>query len=327
MSAPEEPNLQTAIRADDTFGVARAADKDTLDRLITAESLLEKLHARRKRLSRFASMSQAMVGYVALAGFFANAYQNWTNKEQAQRQSATEQERWNKEFKRAQDADKYRAFFETSALATDTANADKRLVGYTLLKEFVSDKDYNSKATIMLEESLFQELRANTADRGLDPARYAAAGAIVTSLAETSDCKSLERSARSVQRLAKLHRAKGNDAEDSATVFRVFVTQLLGRAVQVCPPKDLIAVRRPLRDTLTKVPELASLKGKPTVGDVNARLVQIMRDDCAEEITSTANPDCTDIGKRYQKFCGTLKGADALDDAAACQLAAGWPGG
>jgi hypothetical protein len=35
--------------------------------------------------------------------------------------------------------DKYRAFFETTVLATDTANYDKRLVGYALLQEFVTD--------------------------------------------------------------------------------------------------------------------------------------------------------------------------------------------
>ena len=39
-------------------------------------------------------------------------------------------------------------------LATDSANADKRLVGYALLQEFVSDNDYNIKAMLMLEESL-----------------------------------------------------------------------------------------------------------------------------------------------------------------------------
>lgn len=326
MSSPDDPNLESAIRREDPFAVAAAADKDRLERMVIAEDLFEKLHTRSRRRSRLAATSQALVGYVALAGFFANAYQNWNNKVQAQRQSALEQERWNKEFKRAQDADKYRAFFETSALATDTGNADKRLVGYTLLKEFVSDKDYNSKATIMLEESLFQELRANTSDRGLDTTRYAATIAIINSLAETSDCKSLERSARTVQRLARFHRSKNGDAGDTGAVFRVFVAQLLGRAVQVCPAKDLIAVRRPLRDTLTRVPELGGLKGKPALADVNAQLLQIIRDECAEEVGSTANADCADIGKHYAHYCSTLHGADAADDALACKLTAGWPG-
>ena len=81
---------------------------------------------------------------------------------QAQQQSAVDQDRWSREFVRAQRADKYRAFFETSVLATDPANADKRLVGYALLQEFVDDEDYNSKATLMLEESLMQELRSKS---------------------------------------------------------------------------------------------------------------------------------------------------------------------
>ena len=62
-----------------------------------------------------------------------NAYQLYANKQHQDEQSRVEREKWNKEFSRASQADKYRAFFETAVLATDPTNADKRLVGYALL--------------------------------------------------------------------------------------------------------------------------------------------------------------------------------------------------
>ena len=174
-----------------------------------------------------------------------------------------DQERWSKEFERARQADKYRAFFETTVLATDSANADKRLVGYALLQEFVSDIEYTNKAMLMLEESLSQELRSNT-KQGIDEAHRNAVVAIVTALSETHDCGALERAARTIDRVAQRH-GKYKDAEESGEVFRVYVRRLLGQAAEVChTPADFRAVRRPLRDTLVKIPEIGGLTAPVT---------------------------------------------------------------
>src|SRR5947209_20403073 len=124
--AVDEKPIREALEREDPLAAARSTDIQHLERVRLAEDIFEKRYARRRRSSRFAMVAQALVGYVALAGFFANAFQNWNNKKQAEDRARLDEERWGKEFKRAQDADKYRAFFETSALVTDTGNPDKR---------------------------------------------------------------------------------------------------------------------------------------------------------------------------------------------------------
>ncbi len=317
--------LHAALEKEDPLAVASVATVEELERLRAAEELFEKRYARRRRTSRFFSFAQALVGWVALAGFFANAYQNWNNKKQAEERARADEERWAKEFKRAQDADKYRAFFETAALATDAKNADKRLVGYALLKEFVDDRDYNSKATLMLEESLAQELRENTAPVGLDEERQAAVPAILTALAQTSDCRSLARAARSVDKLAKRH-VEVEDAEETGEVFRVYVRRLVGRAAEVCPsPKEFRAVRQPLRDTLVKLPELGGLapKGKLTPADANRRIAELLLARCNEESEASGATDCPEVLKGYRDLCQASRDkerAEYQNEAAACQV-------
>src|SRR5258708_34417858 len=104
---PNERAQLDAIEREDLMTMASIASKDEIDRLRAAEELFEKHYQRKRRSSRIAVASQALVGYVALAGFFANAYQNWNNKKQQQDQATTDNLRWEREFKRAQDADKY----------------------------------------------------------------------------------------------------------------------------------------------------------------------------------------------------------------------------
>ena len=207
MADPQKPSPVPDPGADpgaDPVDLARSATLDELQRMKAAEELHRLRSERTARRSRFAIAGPALVGYVALAGLVVNAYQSWSNKQQQEHRDRTEQEKWNKEFARASQADKYRAFFETSMLATDSANADKRLVGYALLQEFVRDPIYDEKAMIMLEESLSQELRGAPRDK-LDDARRAAVRAILTSLAGTDDCRALQRAARSVDRVARYH--------------------------------------------------------------------------------------------------------------------------
>jgi hypothetical protein len=213
-----------------------------------------------------------------------------------------DQDRWSKEFQRAREADKYRAFFETTVLATDTANYDKRLVGYALLQEFVSDADYSSKAMLMLEESLAQELRRNTG-QGIDEAHRNAVVAIVTALSETRDCGALARAARSIDKVAQRLNRYG-DIEEASEVFGVYIRRLVGRAAEVCTTMaDFRTVRRPLRDTLVKAPKIGDLKFPTTPEAANTRMAEILRDRCLTDVAVSGATDCPDIFAGYARLC------------------------
>jgi hypothetical protein len=319
MADTPQDDTTRALQREDALALAAAVPLDELQRMKAAEELFELRYQRRKRSSRFSVASQSLVGFVAIAGFFVNAYQSYLNKQQQQLQRATDQERWSKEFARASQADKYRAFFETSVLATDPANADKRLVGYALLQEFVQDRDYTGKAMLMLEESLSQELRSNTAP-GLDPEHAAAVGAILTALSQTNDCRALERAARSVDRIARRH-ARFGDAEESGQVLKVYVRRILGRAADVCTTfKDFRAVRRPIRDTLLKAPELLALTGHPTSADADTRLAETLRDLCQQDIAVSGATECPDMLRGYAELCGKLDPRELADERAGCDL-------
>jgi hypothetical protein len=322
------PTLEDALDQEDPARVAAAADEAELKKLIMAEELFDKRHSRKKRSTRVAIASQALVGYVALAGFFANAYQNYNNKLETERRAVQEEERWKNEFKRAQDADHYRAFFETSALVTDAQNQSKRLVGYALLKEFVADKDYNGKATLMLEESLAQELRTGSPDDGVNEQRRASIVAILSALAESSDCRSLERAARTVDKLAKHHARTGN-VDESQEVFQVYVHKVFGRGVAICPNfKDLRRVREPIRETLMRQPALGDVKTKLTPASANTRIAELLRDDCNDEAENGLS-DCPDIWAHYKTLCAQAdaeeKDACAVVNATSFSAAASQP--
>ena len=312
------PTLDDAIDKEDSAQVAAAADEAQLKKLILTEDLFDKRHNRKKRSNRVAIASQALIGYVALAGFFANAFQNYNNKQEAEKRALQDESRWASEFKRAQEADHYRAFFETSALVTDGQNESKRLVGYALLKEFVADKEYNGKATVMLEESLAQELRSGTGDDGLDDRRRASIVAILSALSESSDCRSLERAARTVDKLAKHHARTGNIGE-SQEVFQVYVHKVFGRGLEICPNfKELRRVRGPIKETLMRAPALGNLKGKVTVAAANTRIAEILRDDCTDEVSNGLS-DCPEIWAHYRTLCSQAE----PEDVGACAVVAG----
>src|SRR5581483_12196024 len=201
MTPEDTPRARAAIEQEDAFLLTQHADPETVARLKAAEELFA-LRQQRAQRSRLAVAAQTAVGFVAIAGFFANAYQVFMTTRQQRAQMLSEQQRWQKEFERAGEADKYRAFFETSALATDTVNSDKRLVGYALLQEFVADPEYNSKAILMLQEALSQELkRGNTNDLAEDT--RTAVLAILTAISQTKDCAALTKAAQSIDTVAK----------------------------------------------------------------------------------------------------------------------------
>jgi hypothetical protein len=302
MTTPVSDDVRKALDAKDPYALAASATKEQLDSLKSAEELIDAGRKRLQSTNRFAVAAQVLVGWVAILGFLVNAYQSWSNKQQQERTAQVDQERWSKEFERARQADKYRAFFETTVLATDAANPDKRLVGYALLQEFVSDAEYTNKAMLMLEESLAQELRSNT-NQGIDEAHRNAVLAIVTALSETKDCHALERAARTIDRVAKRHGRYG-DVEETGEVFRVYIRRLVGQAAEVCSTMaDFRSVRRPLRDTLIKNPEIGGLKGTVTQEAANTRIAEILRDKCLEDVAVSGATDCPDIFAHYAHLC------------------------
>ncbi len=296
-----EPGSPSGKRPPDPDELARSATLDDLQRLKMAEELHRLRSERTSRKSQLAGYGQIIVGFVALAGLGVNAYQSWSNKQQQEHRDRAEAEKWTKEFARASQADKYRAFFETSMLATDAGNNDKRLVGYALLQEFVRDPTYDEKAMIMLEESLSQELRGTPGAR-LDDARRAAVRAILTSLAGTDDCRALQRAARSVERVARFH-ARTRDEGETREVVDVYVRRLVGRAALVCGSlKDFRAVRQPIRDTMLRNPELLGLNS-PTEAEANLLMAAILRQKCDEEMAYSGASDCPAILRAYGKLC------------------------
>jgi hypothetical protein len=305
---------------------------DELQRLKAAEELAELRDRRRARGNRFTKVSQALVAYIALAGFFANAYQSCVNKHQQDQAAEREQARWAMEFKRAQQADKHRAFFETSLLATDKENDDKRLVGYALLQEFVADPDFNFKATLMLEESLAQELKKNEREVGLDENVRAQIVAIVTALSQTHDCDKLQRAALSIDRVAQ-RQQRVRDVVETGEVFNVYVRRLIGRAAMVCNSMhEFRQVRAPIRDTLRRLPGLGGLAGTVTAAQANTRIAEILRERCDTELDTSGASDCREIYRGYAALChappaalksrdgGTVVDGDPKDDEGGCQV-------
>jgi hypothetical protein len=287
--------VEQAIEAEDPVALVGAATPGEIRRLEMAERVLELKYNRKRRTSRLANV----MSLVAFAGLGANAFQSYVNAKSQEKLREKDDQRWAMEFARAKQADKYRAFFETSALATDQANADKRLVGYALLQEFVDDKDYNDKATLMLEEALIAELNKTKSSEE----RRASVVAIVTALSSSSDCRALAKASRSIDRIAK-RLAKSGDVAEAQEVFAVFVRRLVGRAAEVCKtPAEMGEVDRPLRDSLVVAPDLGGLKGKVTPALAMERVAQILRDECRSEMSVTGVTSCPAILRAYDHLC------------------------
>jgi hypothetical protein len=316
---PAPPDVKGALESQDPFVLAAAASKEQLDKLKSSLDLIESDQKRKQTHNRFSVASQVLVGWVAIAGFGVNAYQSFANKQNQERQAKVDQDRWDKEFQRAREADKYRSFFESSMLATDQTNPDKRMVGYALLQEFVRDDAYNGKATLMLEESLVEELRSNV-NQGIDEPHRNAVVAIVTALADSSDCRALAHAAKSFDKVAKRH-AQFGDVEETGEIFKVYVRRLVGQGAEVCSKRsdDFKNIRRPIRDTLVKQPDIGGLKAPVTVAAANTRLAELLRDRCLEDIAVSGASDCPDIFKNYAEMC---KGKEMMvkEEAGACAI-------
>ncbi len=301
----DSEKVDKALREDDARALAQALTKEEIEQISAAEGLLERRKSR-TRFRRFMLAGQAIAAYVALAGFFANAWQNYADKVEQHRRTEAEQDRWNKEFKRAQDADKYRAFFETSSLVTDP-NQGKHVIGYTLLREFVDDEQYKAKALTLLETALSQELRSNTASVGIDQERRVAITTIVTALGHTSDCGALERAARSVDRLG-FRQDRIGDAEETSEVYSMYVRHVLGGGAKSCKdPRDFDRVRVPIRLALMKTPVLGGVTTKLDSRLASRRMAELLRDECEEEMSFSSTSDCDDVFRGYQQLCVLYK--------------------
>jgi hypothetical protein len=316
---PAPKDVRQALHSQDPFALAAAGSTEELSKLKSSLDLIEADQKRKQTHNRFTVASQVLVGWVAIAGFGVNAYQSFANKQNQERQAKVDQDRWDKEFQRAREADKYHTFFESSMLATDQTNADKRMVGYALLQEFVRDESYNAKATLMLEESLVEELRSNT-DKGIDEPHRNAIVAIVTALADSSDCHALARAAKSIDRVAKRH-AQFGDVEESSEIFKVYIRRLVGQAAEACNkrPEDFKSVRKPIRDTLVKQPDIAGLKPPVTLAAANARVAELLRDRCLEDLAVSGASDCPDVFKAYAELC-RHKEMNTKEEAGACAV-------
>jgi hypothetical protein len=316
---PTPQDVRHALESQDPFALASVGSAEELSRLKSALDLIDADQKRKQTHNRFSVASQVLVGWVAIAGFGVNAYQSFANKQNQERQAKVDQDRWDKEFQRAREADKYRSFFESSMLATDQSNADKRMVGYALLQEFVRDDAYNAKATLMLEESLVEEMRSNT-DQGIDEPHRNAVVAIVTALADSSDCHALIRAAKSFDKVAKRH-AKFGDVEETGEIFKVYIRRLVGQAAEACNKRsdDFKNIRRPIRDTLIKQPDIAGLKPPVTVTAANTRVAELLRDRCLEDIAVSGASECPDIFKNYAEMC-KAKDMTNREEAGACAV-------
>ncbi len=312
--------IQKAIADDDAASLAKNATSEELAKLKAAEELLALTRERNRSTGRIQLVTSMLVGIVAVAGMLVNSYQSFSSRQTAHEQSRIDQERWNKEFTRAQSADKYRAFFETSVLATDPTNADKRLVGYALLQEFVDDEDYNSKATLMLEESLGNELR-NKKTEGLDEAHRSAVVAIVSALAQSSDCGALERAAHSIDKIT-MHHASAGDAQEVLQIFRIYVRRLVGRAAMACKTmKDFANVRKPLIDAIQRMPELGGAMIKLPDPVANERVARLLVEVCDEQSSSQGMTECSAIFDHFTLLCAD--GTKVPDEEVACDYVKG----
>lgn len=303
----DRDQASAAFAGDDPVALAASSDRDALERLRTAEEVIERKHQRERRRRRFPASAQAIVGFVALAGFFANAFQNWSSEK-----------RWQKEFARTQASDRQQTFFEITSMATEQANPDKRLVGYALLKEFMDDPTYHEKAKLLLEEALGRELRENNA-LGIDEQHSAAFVAVLSGLARTTECHALEDATSSINLLAK---RKGLPVEQRVEIVHVYVRWLLGRALEICPTLTAVQfVRKPLADAVMREPQLARLHGKVTPSQVNAALAGILRSHCEDEIGTTNVASCPNVLRKYEAFCEGLKVQAQVipEETAACQ--------
>jgi hypothetical protein len=116
--------------------------------------------------------------------------------------------------------------------------------------------------------------------------------------------------------------ARVRDEVETREVIEVYVRRLVGRAAQVCTSlKEFRAVRRPIRDTMLKNPELLGLN-EPTGREANLLVAEILRQRCQDEQSISGATDCPEVLRGYAALCAKgLDGPEAQDDGPACEVA------
>jgi hypothetical protein len=326
MPTPSELLAQAHKKNDPTLLATLSLEE--LQKLNVAEAILEARHQAQKRANRIATLGGMLVGYVALAGFFANAYQNYLNKQHLQAQSEKEEARWKQEFDRTRRADKYHAFFETSALVTDAQSSDRRLVGLALLDEFVADPDYHQKAVAILDQSLARELKESEKEppmEGLSEGHRAAISEVVQAMSATTSCHELQRAAESINRVVA--HAKYADPAENLELFTLYSRRLVGRAAVICKTTpEFQQVRNPVREALLSVGRIEDLQKKSTKPEGSKAVADLLLKECVREVEEFGGRECAEIRTRYQSLCKDLrKDPSWAMEQPACEVVDKWP--
>jgi hypothetical protein len=120
-----------------------------------------------------------------------------------------------------------------------------------------------------------------------------------------------------VDRVARRH-ARVKDQGETREVIEVYVRRLVGRAGLVCGSlEDFGAVRRPIRDTMLKSPDLLGLND-PSEGDANLLIAELLRQGCQEELAYSGATNCPELLRGYAALCA--KGGAAPDELPACEV-------
>ena len=296
--------IREALASRDPVRLARVAGGN-IGALKAAQEVIEARAKAEDKPNKLAMTSQALVGYLALIGVALNVFQMYANHKQYQESRAADQERWQLEFQRSQEADKHGAFLQVSALITD-AVIDRRLLGYALFGEFMGDKEYYDKAQLMLSERLSTEVDSKDFD---EPHRNAVR-VIVRTLSQTKDCTALITGAASIHKLknARDTQVSGSDGINTPVedLYADFVRYIYGRALLVCAGRydELRLVRNELRSAL--MPLMKGDNAKAKTIEANKTIVGYMRDRCLEE-PQGATSECPAIFEAFTKRCNFLQ--------------------
>ena len=320
--------IEQALKHNDPQPIAEL-DLHELEKLRIAEEILEARFHAKKRASTIAVVSSAMVGYVALAGFFANAYQNYLNKIHLQEQSDREEKKWQQEFERGRRADAYKTFYDVSALVTDSVNPERRLIGYALMDEFVANSDYHPQAVAILQEALDRELRESANEPpvvGLSKEHEIAVSQIIQAMSASTSCREFALTAGSIGGIVK--HARSADLIETRELFSLYTRRLVGRATLVCKDiKEFDSVREPIREALKRLPQVAGLDKNPAPLDTNFGIAKLLVDACVEEQQDLGGTECLEIRKKFQSYChDAQKSKDEWKvEQRGCDAVAAWP--
>ena len=317
----DEKAIRDALAARDPVKLAQAAGAG-IGALKAAEDVIEAREKAEDKPSKLAIASQALVGWLALIGVALNVFQMYANHKQYQESRAADQERWQLEFQRSQESDKHNAFFQVSALITDSV-IDRRVLGYALVAEFMGDKEYYDKAQLMLSERLAAEVDA----KDFDEAHRNAVRVIVRTLSQTKDCVALIQGASAIHRLKTARDEQMNGEDGISTpvedLYADFVRYIYGRALVVCAGRydELRLVRNELRSAM--LPMMKGADNKEKAIAANKLIVQYMRDRCLDE-PQGAQSECPAIFEAFSRRCQHIeqkKPDDWATEKEACAMA------